>query len=365
MVAFAGPALPSRRACQAEQLLRHGDPQALAWHQPHARTHAASRLQPPRAAADHRELRWQLCELPTSRLRRSVPAPSLAGARFIGAGRIFATAQPPPKAPQDLAERGEEAMNKFLEGLASASSSDLTPEYDDLEDVEMTPLEHLEEFRQRTIRAGVAFIVAVCASFTYVRPLVGLLEGLAPATTKFLQLSPGEYLFSTIKLSAYAGFLLSSPYILYEVLAYISPALRRSEKRVLFPLLFGSAGLFALGLLFSYYVLTPAAINFFVSFSDGAVEEMWSFDMYLDFVSRMFVSTGLASQVPIAQVLLGTLGIVTSAQMFAAWRYVVVGAMVAAAVLTPSTDPVTQLLLAGPLVGLYMGGCGAVKLLGK
>lgn len=112
------------------------------------------------------------------------------------------------------------------------------------------------------------------------------------------------------------------------------------------------------------------------------MESLWSIDQYFEFVLVLLLSTGLSfqvmsgslhmiawqlpskhaecAQVPVIQVLLGSTGIVTSKQMFAQWRYVVVGATVAAAVLTPSTDPFTQTLLAIPLIGLYLGGAAAV-----
>lgn len=173
--------------------------------------------------------------------------------------------------------------------------------------------------------------------------------------------------------------------------------------------------------MFSYEILTPAALNFFVSYAEGAVESLWSIDQYFQFVLVLMLSTGLSfqvravrslrearrarraprcgqrawldgcavfaaslahgciqdpprpppalhatttpRQVPVIQVMLGQLGIVSSTQMFSLWRYVVVGSTVVAAVLTPSTDPFTQALLAIPLVGLYMGGAGAVRLI--
>lgn len=100
-----------------------------------------------------------------------------------------------------------------------------------------------------------------------------------------------------------------------------------------------------------------------MSYADGAVESLWSIDQYFQFVLVLMLSTGLSFQVPVIQVMLGQLGVLTSDQMFGLWRYVVVGSTVVAAVLTPSTDPFTQALLAAPLCGLYMGGAAAVRLL--
>ncbi|WP_338038782.1 twin-arginine translocase subunit TatC [Neosynechococcus sphagnicola] len=95
------------------------------------------------------------------------------------------------------------------------------------------------------------------------------------------------------------------------------------------------------------------------------VEQLWSIDRYFEFVLLLLFSTGLAFQIPVIQMLLGLLGIVSSQQMLSGWRYVVLGGAILGAVLTPSTDPLTQSLLAGAVLGLYFGGTGLVKLLGR
>ena len=111
--------------------------------------------------------------------------------------------------------------------------------------------------------------------------------------------------------------------------------------------------------------MIPAALNFFVTYGADVVEQLWSIDKYFEFVLLLMFSTGLAFQIPIVQVLLGVLGIVSSKQMLSGWRYVILGAAVLGAVLTPSTDPLTQSLLGGAVLALYFGGVGLVKLLGR
>ncbi|KAK1685152.1 hypothetical protein QYE76_046000 [Lolium multiflorum] len=165
--------------------------------------------------------------------------------------------------------------------------------------------------------------------------------------------------------SGYCGLLIGSPIILYEIIAFVLPGLTKDERKFLGPIVLGSSVLFYLGILFSYTVLAPAALNFFVNYAEGAVESIWSIDQYFEFVLVLLFSTGLSFQVPVIQLLLGQVGLVSSEQMLSIWRYVVVGAVVAAAVLTPSTDPLTQMLLAGPLLGLYLGGAWMVRLIGR
>jgi sec-independent protein translocase protein TatC len=92
-------------------------------------------------------------------------------------------------------------------------------------------------------------------------------------------------------------------------------------------------------LAFAYSALVPAALNFFISYGADVVEQLWSIDKYFEFVLLLMFSTGLAFQIPIIQLLLGYLGIVSSQQMLSGWRLVIIGATVLGAVLTPSTDP--------------------------
>ncbi|GAB2226635.1 hypothetical protein Drorol1_Dr00022450 [Drosera rotundifolia] len=234
------------------------------------------------------------------------------------------------------------------------------------DDREMSIFDHLEELRQRIFVSVLAVGGAILGCFSFSKDLILLLE--APVKVqgvRFLQLAPGEFFFTTLKVSGYCGLLLGSPVILYEIIAFVVPGLTRAEKRFLGPIVFGSSILFYTGITFSYLVLTPAALNFFVTYAEGVVESLWSIDQYFEFVLVLMFSTGLSFQVPIIQLLLGQTGLVSGDQMLSIWRYVVVGAVVVAAVLTPSTDPLTQVLLAGPLLGLYLGGAWAVKLIGR
>jgi sec-independent protein translocase protein TatC len=231
-------------------------------------------------------------------------------------------------------------------------------------DVEMSIFDHLEELRMRIFYALIAVIVGVIACFAFVDRIVQLLE--IPAQgAKFLQLSPGEYFFVSLKVAGYSGLLIASPFILYQIIMFVLPGLTRRERRLIGPIVLGSSVLFFVGLFFAYVALIPAALNFFISYGEGVVEQLWSIDRYFEFVLLLLFSTGLAFQVPVIQFLLALLGIVNSDTMLKGWRYILLGAAVLGAVLTPSTDPVTQSLLAGAVLSLYFGGIGLVKLSGR
>jgi sec-independent protein translocase protein TatC len=231
-------------------------------------------------------------------------------------------------------------------------------------DDEMSLSEHIEEFSQRLFFCLTFLLFATILCFTDVKEIVQIFQ--APAVgVKFLQFAPGEYFFASVKIAIFCGILISSPLILYQILLYLIPGLTKNEREIVLPVSFGSGILFFIGLLFSYFFLVPAALKFFISYGSEVVEPVWSFDQYFDFIAVLLFATGLAFQVPAVQVVLGLLGIVTGEKMLSAWKYVIVLCTIVAAIITPSTDPVTQILLSTALLSLYLGGSGFVILLKK
>ncbi|MEM6715655.1 MAG: twin-arginine translocase subunit TatC [Cyanobacteria bacterium P01_D01_bin.6] len=257
---------------------------------------------------------------------------------------------------------------------SSSKTKTLSPPADELDndtyldevpsDVEMSIFDHLEELRMRIFYSLIAVVVAIVGCFAFVEKIVQLLEMPAQGA-KFLQLSPGEYFFVSLKVAGYSGILIASPFILYQIIMFVLPGLTRRERRVIGPIVLGSSALFFIGIFFAYIALIPAALNFFISYGENVVEQLWSIDRYFEFVLLLLFSTGLAFQVPVVQFLLALLGIVNSKVMLKGWRYILLGAAILGAVLTPSTDPVTQSLLAGAVLSLYFGGIGLVKLSGR
>jgi sec-independent protein translocase protein TatC len=231
-------------------------------------------------------------------------------------------------------------------------------------EVEMTLVEHLEELRWRVLRSLLAVVVAAAACLLAVRPLVGLLEQPAQGI-RFLQLAPGEFLFVSLKVAGYAGLTLALPWVIFEILAFVLPGLTRRERRLVAPAVAGSSLLFLAGLFFAWSALVPAALRFLVSYGADVVEPMWSIERYLDFVLLLMLATALAFQLPVLQLLLGALGLIDAPTMLRAWRWVVLGSALAGAVLTPSTDPVTMLLLSAAITALYLVGVALVALSGR
>ena len=222
--------------------------------------------------------------------------------------------------------------------------------------------EHVEELRQRIfLIVGIIFLFT-CFAFVEVKSLVKILE-LPINNVKFFQLSPGEYFISTIKIAFYTGLLFSTPFAIGQLILFLLPGLTKKETKIIVPLLISAVVLFGLGLAFSYYTLIPAALNFFLNYSEEVLEPFWSFDQYFEFILVLFYSTGLAFQIPIIQILVGLLNIVSPKQMLSAWRYIILISTILGAILTPSTDPLTQLLLSFAIILLYLSGLGILFLI--
>jgi sec-independent protein translocase protein TatC len=234
----------------------------------------------------------------------------------------------------------------------------------DISDDEMALSEHIEEFSQRTVFCLLSLLTFTLLCFADIKDIVKIFQ--APALgIKFLQFAPGEFFFASVKIALFCGILWSSPLILYQIFLYVLPGMTKKERDVLLPMTLGSGLLFGIGLLFAYFFLVPAALRFFISYGSEVVEPFWSFDQYFDFIAVLIFTTGLAFQVPVLQVVLGLLGIVSGKTMLSAWKYVVVSSTIIAAIITPSTDPITQLLLTTALLALYFSGSGIVLLLNK
>lgn len=231
-------------------------------------------------------------------------------------------------------------------------------------DFKMSVFEHIEELRHRAIKASVFFGITTLISFSYVNEISFLLQ--EPANgVKFLQLAPGEYFFSSIKISGYSGLIVSSPFIIYQIVLFILPGLTQSEAKFFLPILASSISLFFSGIYFAFKILIPAALHFFINYGSDIVEPIWSFEQYLSFILILLISTGLAFQIPIVQIIIGLLGIMSSETMIQYWKYVLLLSTIISAILTPSTDPITQILLSVAILSLYLAGIITLRLLHK
>nr|YP_009297727.1 Sec-independent translocase component C [Kumanoa americana]AOM67461.1 Sec-independent translocase component C [Kumanoa americana] len=224
-----------------------------------------------------------------------------------------------------------------------------------MNDTEMSITEHLDELRQRIIATLIVFSCTSIISFMFTKQLTSILQK-PSAGVKFLQLAPGEYFFVSVKIAIYSGLMLTCPFAIYQIIMFILPGLTSKEIRIIIPALLGSAILFFIGIIFGYIVLAPAALQFFIHYGAEIIEPLWSFEQYFDFILLLLFSTGLAFQIPIIQVTLGVFNIVSSKQMVRIWKYIVFISTIIGAILTPSTDPFTQIIMSIAILLLYFSG---------
>nr|YP_009399521.1 Sec-independent protein translocase component TatC [Dictyomenia sonderi]ARW69127.1 Sec-independent protein translocase component TatC [Dictyomenia sonderi] len=224
----------------------------------------------------------------------------------------------------------------------------------------MPIFEHFNELRSRIILSFTIFVIISIFCIIYTKEITLILQ--KPAIgIKFLQLAPGEYLFVSIKISIYSAIILSSPFSLYQILQFILPGLTTKETSYIVPILISSIILFFLGTFFSYKFLIPITLQFLIRYGSELIEPMWSFDEYFNFVTLIIISTGICFQIPIIQILLGITNIIKWEKMLDKWKYIAFIATITGAIITPSTDPITQICMTTTILILYFGGIIILK----
>ena len=252
--------------------------------------------------------------------------------------------------------------------MAVSTASPTVPDHKD-DGKNLTILEHLQEVRYRLMICAGALVVAMCLSFY---PLTGwVLEWMkAPgeARVENFQLvftDPLEYVTTYFRVSLLLGIAIAMPVFLWQLLAFVGPGLTSNEKRWAYPIIFGASLMFVFGILFAYYVELPPALNFLLNFGGDVAQPLISVKKYVDFVTRLMFVTGLVFEMPFVVMGLAKLGVVQSRQLLRWWRFAFVGAFILSAIVTPSIDPITQTLVAAPMVVLYFVGIGLAKLVEK
>ena len=229
----------------------------------------------------------------------------------------------------------------------------------------MTFLEHLDELRKRITHAVSALLVGFLIAVTFYDRIRGFIY---PHLTRdipgkqFIYTEPTEGFFLLMKMSALAGVLIASPYIMWQVWLFIAPGLYAKEKKFAIPFVLSSSILFVSGAAFSHYVVFPAAWSFFASFSNEYMVFTPRVDPVFGLYVKLVLALGLTFQLPVLIFVLARLGIVTPRFLIRNFKYAVLVMVVAAALITPDGNPITQLLVAGPMVVLYGLGIGAAWL---
>ena len=234
------------------------------------------------------------------------------------------------------------------------------------ENTELTLIEHLLELRRRLLWVLGVWLLCFIAMVPFAQKIYTFM-----AEPLLVNLPAGNHMIATeviapffvpIKVTLMASFIITLPHSLYQIWAFVAPGLYRHEKRLILPLLIASLLLFALGMTFAYYLVFPIIFKFLTGMTPAGVTMATDIDKYLSFVLGMFVAFGVTFEVPILVILLNRMGIVSVAQLKRARAYVVVGAFVVAAIVTPP-DVLSQTLMALPLILLYEIGIVACRCL--
>jgi sec-independent protein translocase protein TatC len=229
---------------------------------------------------------------------------------------------------------------------------------------------HLVELRDRLIRAVIAFAVIFIGLMIYPQAsfifdlLAQPIQSALPEGTKMIATGVITPFMVPVKLTAMVAFVLSLPFTLYQAWSFIAPGLYQHEKKMAVPIIFSSTILFLIGIAFCHFIVFGKVFAFINEFAPTSITPAPDIEAYMNFVLTMFMAFGMTFEVPIVVVVLVYLNVVTVEKLVEIRGYVIVGAFVVAAIVTPP-DVMSQLFLAIPICLLYEVGIIAAKMIGR
>ena len=239
------------------------------------------------------------------------------------------------------------------------------PVSDAVDGFRMPLLEHLRELRDRLVVSIITIAICVFVAFFFaneiwdvlVAPMNVALEGRGEGTSTMAITDPLEGVFTYLKVAVLAGFFVSTPVVFHQLWMFIAPGLYDTERRMVIPLMLASTSLFLGGAAFGYFVIFRYGFEFFLSVIDPETAAVISINSYLLTATKLLVAFGACFQLPVVVFFLARIGLIDARDMIKSFRYAIVAIFCISAFITPP-DPLTQLLMAGPLVTLYGVGIG-------
>ena len=222
----------------------------------------------------------------------------------------------------------------------------------------MTVTDHLTELRGRIIKSVIAVAVGVAFCAWQIDAVVAFLT--SPVERLYV-MKPAEAFLIYMKIALWSGVIAASPVWFYQVWAFLLPAFTKHEKKGLLLIVPLSTVLFLGGIAFAFFIVLPQGLRFFMSFAMESVQPLWSLAGYLDFAVLMVLPFGVIFNLPVAVVVLARMGLVSSIQLKSFRKYVIVISFAIAAVITPTTDMISQSLLAVPMIILYEVSLGFIR----
>jgi len=223
---------------------------------------------------------------------------------------------------------------------------------------------HLEELRRRLIVCLVAVAAGIAISFIFADQLFNILIWPAKGISLiFVEVT--EMLGTYMQVCLISGIILAMPVLVYELIVFVAPALTAKEKRYVWIVLPFIFLMFAVGVLFAYFILIPPAMQFLLSFGSEIATPQIRIGNYISLVARLLLAIGLVFETPVITTFLARFGVVSSRWLAAQWKWAVIFAFILGALITPTIDPVNQMLVALPLIILYMLSILLAKLVEK
>jgi sec-independent protein translocase protein TatC len=224
----------------------------------------------------------------------------------------------------------------------------------------MSFLQHLEELRRRIIYSFLYVVAGFCVCwwfheqiFTIMqKPIVTALAN-HKMDTQLVYLNPTDPFNMYLKIAFLAGIFVASPFVLYQVWAFIAPGLYRNERRYVFPFMFSTVGLFLAGGFFGYKMVYPAALDFLIGWS-AQFKPMITVGEYTDLFLTIIAGLGIVFEMPILVFFLSLMGILTAGWMWRNFRYSILVIFIIAAIITPTTDIMNMCIFAAPMIVLYL-----------
>ena len=225
--------------------------------------------------------------------------------------------------------------------------------------------DHIQELRSRLIKSLIGLAVGMGIAFWQWERLWSWIA--RPITSQhlkvtFIATSPMETMMTSFKISLIAGFVLAFPWVAWQVWSFLAPGLYIKEKVLFFSTFCAAVIMFLVGAAFCYFAVLPAGLAFLASYMQGAVTQSWKQEDFASFIVQFMLIFGVVFELPVVTFVLGRLGLVTPRGMLSFFRFAIVVIFIAAALLTPGPDPVSQLMMAVPLCLLYFLSIGVCAL---
>lgn len=237
---------------------------------------------------------------------------------------------------------------------------------DSEEEKSLTLTEHLEELRSRLLWSIVWWLIASCACYYFVPPLLDFTrDTFLNENVQLIFTRPTEAFIAYLKVAMVAGLFLSSPITLYHVVMFVAPGLRPSEKKWIFRLIPVAIFLFACGVTFAFFVVLPVTLHFFLSFQTESLNPMFQVGDFLGFITGILALCGASFQLPLVLFFASLAGIVNSKQLREGRRFAIFFSALVAAVATPTPDAFTMSVVALPLWILFEISVILIRITGR